>query len=246
MIANAKLSHFPTADWKCYKPQAGAAAARSLLALGGTGARAVDMYMEDAGDHNAAVGHRRWILFPPQQTMGSGDTTKEKNNYHGSNSIYAIGTFGTRPAGQKHVAWPPAGYVPAQVIWDRWSFSYPRADFSSASVTMNVTGAGNPHITMEPVEIGYGDNTVVWKPAYWLPNGERSTSKDVPVNVEISNVVVDGKPMTFSYTVIVMNPAQGSTVTKTDALDALLTSANKDADANGDGIIDAADMLLAQ
>lgn len=34
------------------------------------------------------------------------------------------------------MAWPPAGYVPYQVIYPRWSFAIAGANFSQAAVTM--------------------------------------------------------------------------------------------------------------
>ena len=62
------------------------------------------------------------------------------------------------------VAWPPPGYVPYQVTWARWSFGYPDADFTSATVTM--TSNGVPiSVALEVFEEGYGENTLIWVPA---------------------------------------------------------------------------------
>ena len=41
-----------------------------------------------------------------------------------------------------------------------WSFSYPGANFSQATVTMN---PGGP-VSVEPVATGFGENTIVWLP----------------------------------------------------------------------------------
>ena len=83
---------------------------------------------------------------------------------------FGAGVFGSRPATPNGVAWPPAGYVPYQVLpWDpyfgtlgRWSYSYPGADFSAATVTVTSAGASVPSTVLPVSANSYGDNTVAW------------------------------------------------------------------------------------
>jgi glucose uptake protein GlcU len=35
-----------------------------------------------------------------------------------------------------YVAYPPPGYVPYKLVWPRWSFAYPGANFANASVAI--------------------------------------------------------------------------------------------------------------
>src|SRR5581483_4923624 len=75
MIASGRLSHFPDPTFTCYTPSGAVAAGTSNLALGTHGPAAVMAYVADEGTTNTAVGHRRWILYPPQTSMGTGSTT---------------------------------------------------------------------------------------------------------------------------------------------------------------------------
>ena len=73
MSVNDQLSHNPPATWHCYTADGAEAAGNSNLALGIYGWDAITGYMQDPGTGNGAVGHRRWILYPQTQTMGTGD-----------------------------------------------------------------------------------------------------------------------------------------------------------------------------
>ena len=142
MSANNQLSHSPSPTWQCYTPEGAAAAGKSDLFLGVYGWDAISGYVRDPGDFNGAVGHRRWILYPQTQTMGTGDLPPTGGS--SSNALWVIDghVWDPRPATRDmFVAWPPPGYVPYQVVFPRWSFSYPNADFSQASVTMTLDGS---------------------------------------------------------------------------------------------------------
>jgi len=70
--AQGQISHDPPSNWACYSAAGDEAAGSSNIALGASGTSAIDLYMRDPGSNNAAVGHRRWILYPQTQTFGTG------------------------------------------------------------------------------------------------------------------------------------------------------------------------------
>lgn len=78
MTANVQLSHFPPNTWTCWTEAGSQAAGNSNLALGTYGAESIDAFMEDYGDGNAAVGHRRWILYPYTRRMGTGGWVRQR------------------------------------------------------------------------------------------------------------------------------------------------------------------------
>jgi len=109
MYAQNDIRHDPPPTWACYTAAGRAAAGLSNLYLGRAGAGAVAGYMEDPGPGNNMAGHRRWILYPPQVTMGSGSTS-------GSNALYVQGAQAApSPPPPAWVPWPSPGYVPFQV-----------------------------------------------------------------------------------------------------------------------------------
>jgi hypothetical protein len=247
MIAEGDLSHNPPSTWTCYTATGDAAAGASNLALGNHGPAAMDAYIRDSGAHNTPVGHRRWILYPPQTTMGSGSTTAQNGFYFGSNALWVVdqSSWGPRPPGVTSVAWPPAGYVPYQLAYDRWSFSVPGADFSVATVTM--TQGGNPislnivHGSTSPNTIP--DPTIVWEPL-GLPAG--APAQDTAYSITISGVMGSAAP-THSYTVTIIDPAAAPpTGPLTADIVSYLLGVGPDLgnfNVNGDGVIDAADVV---
>jgi len=76
MSGNDNISHFPDlSGFPNYLSDEGIqGAADSNLAIGSYGPGSVNGYMQDKGNGNAAVGHRRWLLYPPMKEMGTGDT----------------------------------------------------------------------------------------------------------------------------------------------------------------------------
>lgn len=216
MSANNSLSHSPPSTWLCYTTAGAEGASKSNLGLGHLGAEGVsDGAIREAGSNNAPVGHRRWVLYPQTSRMGVGDVPATGDQYSGTAVWVQDGNYGaTRPTVRDtFVAWPPKGYVPYSVVYPRWSFSYPAADFSAARVTM--TENGNPFsVTLETVATGYGENTIVWRPSSMTDDVAWSQpSADTVYNVTISNVVISGKAQTFSYTVTVFNPDQAGSDT---------------------------------
>lgn len=202
--AQGALSHTPDTSWACYTAAGAEAAGKSNIAIGRAGPEAIDLYMDDHGAGNSAVGHRRWILYPPQVTMGTGSVPATSGR-SAANSLWVIGTFGSRPAQPEFVAWPPAGFVPYQVmpkLSHRWSFSLPNADFSAAQVVVTHSGKQVP-VTPEPLQGFIGDNTLVW---VLTENYLGAPASDAAYDVAIDNVVVGGVERQFGYRVIIINP----------------------------------------
>ena len=146
MSANDSLSHAPPTTWTYYTAGGAEAAGHSNIFLGSYGPEAITGYIEDFGSPNAEAGHRRWILYPQTKTMGGGDIPPD-GTYQSANALWvATPDFGTtRPAVRdEFVAWPPPGFVPHSLVFPRWSFSYPGANFASTTVTLRRGGASVP------------------------------------------------------------------------------------------------------
>lgn len=198
MSANGALSHDPPPTWTCYTSDGDQAAGSSNLAAGfASGWSAIDGYMADW--NQPEVGHRRWLLYPRLASSGLGATFGGTWNGY---AMWVIGDWGTRPASPEWVAWPPAGFVPYQVVYDLWSFTMSGGDFSNASVT--VTRDGSPvHSNEFVLTPGYGDPGLSW-------SVDEFPSSPPPVDrvytVTVSNVLVGGTPQQFVYQVRVFSP----------------------------------------
>jgi hypothetical protein len=143
--------------------------------------------------------------------MGTGDVPAQ-GSYAPANAIWVFdGNYGgPRPATRTpYVAWPPAGYVPYPVVFPRWSFSFPNANFSAATVTMRSNGVP-VFVSLENVATGFGENSLVWVPmgldtlydsTVWPFNG-----LDTVYSIGVSNVVVNALVTNFNYTVTVFDP----------------------------------------
>lgn len=213
MAANSRLSHNPDRTWRCFSAVGSDAARTSNLALGSAGASSISQYMADFGAHNFAVGHRRWMLFPQTQTMGTGDV--DENRTTKANTLWVIGprTAARPPVRDEFVAWPPPGFVPFDTVTPRWSFSYPWADFSSATVRMTENGK-TISARKEEVKTGYGENTMVWIPGSYTHSSRwQKPLTDMTYEVKLENVRIAGVPQTFNYTVTVFAPEPADTDT---------------------------------
>jgi uncharacterized protein YkwD len=193
MISNNQSSHNPPPTWTCFTQEGADAAARSNLFYFGestmTPQAIVEGYIRDSGAGNTAVGHRRWILLPRQRLMGSGSAD---NGQRRANALWVISAFAPGP--QLQSSWPPAGFVPHVLVYPRWSFSFPGADFSQATVTMR-RGDTPVALTLEPIATGFGDNTIVWVPQGVPP----VLVADVTYTVSIDDVLVGGVAQSFEY-----------------------------------------------
>ena len=214
--AEHNLSHNPPASWRWWTPAAATAAGGSNIRCesgpADEGPAAVTAFMADDEANNGYVGHRRWLLYPAQTTMASGSVPALDTRSWGAVAIWVLGPFGARPADTPEwTAWPPAGYVPAPLVFRRWSFSYPNADFTNATVTMTKNGGSLPATVLPPEYQSavngnpnfVGDNTLVWEPQGNVVN----PSADETYGVTVDNVRVAGQSRRFTYAVTSLDPS---------------------------------------
>jgi hypothetical protein len=225
--ANNALSHYPPSSWKDWSQDGYDAAGSSNICAGSSYPQemlsqdpgCIEGYITDDGSNNTAVGHRRWLLVPQTLYMGTGDVTQYplssySPTYESANAVWVMdGHYGdTRPATRDtFVAWPPKGYVPYQVMPGRWSVSYASANFTNANVTMTVNGSSISltKLAVQPASGYIGENTLAWEPSTDLTT---APSSDRTVNVTVTGVTGYPGGSTISYTVIIFDPSQGTTL----------------------------------
>jgi hypothetical protein len=216
LAANQALTHTPPPTWIHYTADGAEALGKSNICQGfESDPGCIELYIADQGTNNTAVGHRRWFLYPQTKLMGTGDVPHDGNLW---NAVWVFDNNfgGLRPTTREEfVAWPPKGYVPYQVVFPRWSFSYPNANFSSATVTMTRGGQPLP-VRVESNAANIGENSIVWVPENqsvtdWL--NPTPPASDTTYTVTIGNVLAGGQTRSFTYNVIVFNPEAGPVFT---------------------------------
>lgn len=224
MSAEGELTHTPGGDFACFSDTGQEAAANSNLYLGRTGAWAIDGYIEDPGAGNIDVGHRTTILHPPTKKMGVGDVASIDGVY----SANALWVFDDRVFDEaveggdlvamreraRYVAWPPQGYIPADLVHPRWSFTKSDVDFSESEVRMfKLGGADGPiEISLDVIDRSGQPGhvplpTLVWEPTIHLDEGV-----DTHYLVHIAGVMPTAlgpgqslrQPMPYAYVVKVL------------------------------------------
>ena len=210
MSRNNALSHTPPPGWLCYTVDGADAADSSNLALGSAGADSIVGYMKDSQANNTAVGHRRWLMYPQTQVMGTGDVPAA-SGFSAANAtwVFDANYGGPRPPTRTaYVAWPPAGFVPYQVVYPRWSFALPGANLSGATVTMRSNGV-LVSVAYEPYAAGFGENTRVWVPMGLNANSDATTFpfgvSDTVYTVAISNITGAAQSF-YTYAVTIIDP----------------------------------------
>ncbi len=194
MRANNALDHNPPASWLCYTADGASGAGTSNLALGTSTSSSITRFIQDAGSSNTQAGHRRWILYSKATVFSVGST-----DY--SMSLGVIGFPKGNTKIPEYIAYPPAGYVPQTLVYERWSFGISGADFSSATVTMKDSNGGNIPVNVLPVLNNYGDNTLVWDPQ----GIDISNKNDVSYKVTVSGIGSAPKA-SYTYTVTLVKP----------------------------------------
>jgi hypothetical protein len=189
------------------------AANHSNLFLGFAGPFTIPSYIDDSGAGNEVVGHRRWILWSQSQTMGSGNVF-EGGGFPTTNALWVLPTGATPSPSTRagFVAWPYAGSIPNTLVFKRWSFAVPFADFAGAKVTVKLGAKKIATRVIDRTSVGFGDNTIVFQPkqAYTTSHSGgilyqahlKAPKKPVTYTVTVSNVKLDtGSTKTFKYRV---------------------------------------------
>ena len=222
MATERNVSHHPPAFWKGYTAAAAEASAHSDLCMNWNpdqGPGAVERYMADDEPNNAYVGHRRWLLSPRIAVMGAGLVPAQGREHPGANAIWisapaaaaAVPVANPAPATRLPTAWPPPGFVPAPLVYARWSFSCANADFRGATVGVTKNGVALPVLQERPEfqteadgsGAGVGLNTLVWT----LPGNLVRPNADEIYQVRVSNVRINGVRRHFDYPVVSIDPA---------------------------------------
>ena len=192
MDANNALSHAPTPDWKCYTQEGARGAASSNLHLGGASGGAIEGFMSDDGANNNNTGHRRWLLYSMASTFGFGATSRAA-------ALHVFGKPRKQPV-PPFIAWPPAGYVPRTLIYDRWSFLITGGQFSHARVSMSGPDGAVPLTVVSDARY-YSDAGVVWEPKGIM----RRSDSDMVYTVTVSGVQAAADSV-YRYKVIIIKP----------------------------------------
>ncbi len=213
MSAAQNISHTPPSTWPFYTADAATACASSDIRLdwqGDEGAAAIDRFMADDESNNTYVGHRRWLVYAGESVMASGAVPGDGRTFPGTNATWVLSPVARPADAPVSTSWPPAGFVPAPLVFNRWSFSYLNADFSTATVQVTKNGVPTA-VQQEAAEYQTnadgsgtfeGDNTLVWE----LPGNRVDPGADEVYTVKVSNVLVAGAPRQFTYDVTSINP----------------------------------------
>jgi len=218
MSAQNELQHVeipPT--WNCFNTEGTNASANSNLALGNDGPDAITAYIWDNGANNYEVGHRRWILYPQTQIMGTGDVPQQgADNSANATWVFDANIFGSRPTTRTpYVSWPPAGYVPYQVVYPQWSFGLSNnygavvADFTNATVSMMSNGVP-VSVTIQPYVAGYGENSLVWYPSSLDPATGATfpfSGSDTVYSITVANIKFGTATVSYTYNVTLFDPS---------------------------------------
>jgi hypothetical protein len=183
----------------------------SNVAVGYYGPGAIDAYIsEDAqgagGAENSDVGHRRWIFHSRLQEVATGDVRPTSSNYFPANALYVFGDWLNPSSSPEFVSWPNSGFIPEDITPRLWSLSYPGADFSNATIDMQIVGGSTPSTRITNSDFGsYADNTIVWKTtdAAAIPSAEY---EDVTIQVTVANILINGNAYSHDYSVTIINP----------------------------------------
>ncbi len=235
MAANGQLNHDPPPTWIDYTAEGANAAGHSNLAqVNGlpSGTNSIDLFMSDLGDNNTSVGHRRWVLYPPTQTMGVGDIPAA------TTALYVIQPDDPPAPSVTVVAWPPAGFVPDALIPDRWSLQAPYgSDFSNATVAVTENGVSQEVEILSNSGPEYGGQAIVWN----MPDAPApQPGQQAVYAVQVDNVLINGQSQSFSYTTTSFDPSATTESTPVPAAVGFLQASAQPDTTNGSITIDVA------
>ncbi|MDQ3108768.1 MAG: CAP domain-containing protein [Bacteroidota bacterium] len=227
MNANNQLNHNPDASMKCYSADGKLGASTSNLStiVDKSIRLIIADEIQDGSAANNDCGHRRWLLNSKSYKIGVGatpgayavrvmesfDEAKDTSSFHGIVPEY----FG----------YPFRGFIPCQVVYPKWSFAVPGgADFTVATVEVKSGDKIFPCTIVSRGKKNYGDPTIVWtmkglKEDYDYSYYDMSEKKkgfetlgmlNKKITVKVSNVKVDGKVKSYSYSFTIFDPDEVS------------------------------------
>jgi hypothetical protein len=211
--ANDKISHNPSSTMKCYSESASIGCMKSCLEFNDfknfPATAFITGFIEEYGERNYFVGHRRWILYTRLKTFGYGAT----NNSEALLTADGV-SKDTIPNQPGYIAYPWNGYVPFNLIFPKWSFSIPenkQVDFTNTTITMTDSSGNNIQLERLMDYDKYLDHTITWSVTGIFNNDDTSSGQNVlegigylnkKIKVHISNVKVGGKIKNYDYVVV--------------------------------------------
>jgi uncharacterized protein YkwD len=217
LCANETLTHYPSEDMTCYTEDAYTGCAMSNLHLGFSSGMGVSSsessvvgWLIDNKSLNAQdkAGHRRAIINPFLTRISFGRTDHNNGQWLITSMSLYYGDYVDGVIDETEndfVAYPYHNYRPAWVDksfylsfsafhnMNTW-YDNKNIDYSSATITMT-TESGQPVNThsQKSDDEGWGSipTSMVWK--------ADGLQDEVKYNVEIKNVIVDGKSRDYSY-----------------------------------------------
>ncbi len=209
------LTHNPPPGLSGWSPTGWNGLAKGNFVFGIYGPGAITEYMVEktsagqaTSSWNSQVGHRRWCLYPGATDFATGDQPGESAFRPPTNVFYVVPDSSeiTGSAAAGFVAYPPAGYFPAEVNSPFWSLSREGADFSRATVRMTDAGGRVVPVTRIASQNGYGDPALMWRVSGAAAS--ESVSRDTRFNVEVFGISSESAPSTYSYSVTLIDPDQ--------------------------------------
>lgn len=196
------LSHSPT-DGDCDLPVGVRTSGEANLSMGTHGARNILAYLEDSGDNNAPVGHRKHILNPGQQEMGIGFAGQY-------GALYVFGETSSNNPTPEWIPWPSAGYFPTDMEpQGRWSITTTQRDVDFSAATVTVTQGSTSRtadiIYRDAGNARYGDQAGV---TFTVPESMRTVTADGEARITVTLSGVRSQSGTLpeeTYTVVLFN-----------------------------------------
>ena len=189
--ANARLTHTPAKEAKCFSDSAAKASAQGLLA-NRNAPIAIGAFIGDPGNETTMV-HRRWLLQEELPMIGIGSTDRYS-------CIVVDGTgigkkLAKRPVKDEQgwVAWPPPGPVPVEVFVSDsldtlgWTIQTSSKDLAGAKLEVRESGSVLP-IRTNALEAMHGSASAI----RFVPDGwTTEPGKKYEVHLQRGAVEID-------------------------------------------------------
>jgi hypothetical protein len=204
-IANQEFTHYPSSKSKCFSELGRQGCRWSALGRHSQtkplGINFITGFVMDYGKHNAAVGHRKWILHSRLDSVAYGATSNTE-------ALWAKFTHYKLDDIPPFIAYPWSGCVPEEFIYPKWSISIPynrTIDLGQATIKM-WDEAGN-HITVKIINKDPDrDATIVWVPTAIFPKKNEIYSenpiqkyRNQKIKVRVESIMIKDKSYSYEY-----------------------------------------------